>query len=89
MNTYLAESVEFLGLDVTVTIDEVTTPATNFQVSVVPSGERPGGFVDSILLQGQRGILIAGYPIGEWAVYTKVTDNPEIPVELAGYFTIA
>lgn len=80
MSTYLKETIEFQPIEVT----RDGTPATDFEVSLVPYGQRPGEWVPAFELDGKRGIMIGNLDIGEYSIYTKIRDDPETPVLLAG-----
>lgn len=80
MSTYLKETIEFQPIVVT----RDGTPATDFEVSLVPCGQRPSEWVPTIELDGKRGIMIENLDIGEYSIYTKIRDDPETPVLLAG-----
>lgn len=84
MSTYLKESIEFQQIIVTVD----GQPSTTFHVSLVPYGQRPGTWAPNMELDGKHGILIENLEPGEYWIYTKVEDNPETPVLLAGQVRI-
>lgn len=84
MSTYLKESIEFQQIIVTVD----GQPNTTFHVSLVPYGQRPGAWSPNMELDGKHGILVENLEPGEYWIYTKVEDNPETPVLLAGQVRI-
>ncbi|GGJ55613.1 hypothetical protein [Glutamicibacter ardleyensis] len=80
MSTYLKESIEFQ--QILVTVDG--QPRTDFQVSLVSYGQRPGEWAANVEVDGKHGVMIENLEPGEYWIYTKVEDNPETPVLLAG-----
>ena len=85
-NTYPRESVEFMALDV----KNGATAVTDYQVQVTPGTGRPtpGAWVTNTTLDGKRGLMISGLARGSYAAWVKVTANPEIPVLMAGFFSV-
>lgn len=87
MNTYPAASVELLPL--TVAVDG--TPTTTYQVAIVPAGTASTDittWASSVAVDTDRGVMVADLTPGIWAVWTKVTGNPETPVMLNAYILI-
>lgn len=84
MTTFLKESVEFQHI--VVTRDGI--PATDFEVSIVPFGQRPSEWATAIELDGKYGIMIQNLDPGQYSIYTKIRDDPETPVLLAGRVSI-
>ena len=84
MTTYLQESTEFQ--EVIVTLDG--QPYTDFEVSIVPYGDRPGEWQTATELDGKHGFMVEEMNIGEYWVYVRIHDSPETPVIMAGTVTI-
>jgi len=85
MITYLEESVEFQEVIVRVDGEK----SDNFQVALVPIGERPTVWEEPTVLSGKRGVMIEGLPIGQYWIFARVRSEPETPVLLAGVVNIA
>lgn len=84
MTTYLKESVEFQ--QIVVTRDGV--PTADFEVSIVPYGQRPGEWKAATTVDGKHGTMIQELDPGQYSIYIKIRDDPETPVLLAGRVTV-
>lgn len=82
-----AETKEWVG-PIDVSIDGV--PTTLFEVTLTAPGVRPADWEDSVLLSGQRGILIGDgtsfelLPGRKYTVWVRFSDDPEVPVQRCG-----
>jgi len=85
-SNYPRETVEFLFVTVKVGGVEVLTDVT---LCVVASGTRPTEFVAPATLNGKIGVLITGLAPAYYAVWAKVTSDPEIPVIDCGSFRVS
>jgi hypothetical protein len=87
VNTYPAATTEFL--DVTVTVDG--QPVTDYEVAVTPYATPSTAVTDwqtPAQLDDQHGVIITGLQPGVYAVWTKVTDNPETVVQRNGLIEV-
>jgi hypothetical protein len=83
MDTFPAATVELLAL----TVAESGTPTTDYEVAIVPWGTASTditGWAAPTTLDASTGVMIEGLTPGVWAVWTRVTSNPESPVMLNG-----
>lgn len=61
---------------------------TDFEVAVVPRGDRPLDWQLPVQVEGQVGVMIVGLGPGPHEVFVRITDLPEIPVVSAGIIWI-
>ncbi|WP_193510498.1 hypothetical protein [Cryobacterium sp. BB736] len=85
-NYYPRETVEFLAVTVTVDGAPVTD---NVEFCVTPVGERPELWDAPTVLDNRIGVMVQNQEPGNYRVWARVTDNPEIPVVDCGYYTVA
>ena len=86
MNRYERETDEFQPVTVTVNGEPVTT---GVEFSVVRDGQRPGTWAAPMTVDGAVGVRVNGFEPGNWHVFARVTDAPEIPVISCGVFRVA
>lgn len=91
MNTYPAATAEFLPITVTETVDGTTTPTTDYQVAIVAWHTTSADVTEwdtPTTLGDETGVIVTGLEPGRYAIWTKVTDNPETIIQRNGYIRI-
>lgn len=83
-----AETKEFVG-PITVTADG--SPVTTFEVTVTSGAVRPSNWQPRDVIGGFRGVMVgAGTPFTlepgrKYSIWTKYSDDPEVPIDRIGY----
>lgn len=85
MNRYPRETIEFIG--VTVTVDGVSV-TTGVGLSVTKFGIRPTIWIAPVTIDGRIGVMTETQDPGTYQVWARVTDSPETPVILCGQYVI-
>jgi len=83
--SYPRESIEFQPITVTIDGAAITT---GVDIAITGRSERPTVWVPATVLDGKLGFMVGTYQPGDHLVWCRYTDNPEVPVILAGYFRI-
>jgi hypothetical protein len=84
MNTYQRETTEFQEVLVGVNGSQTTS----FEVALTAQGTRPTVWSQPTILEGKAGALLTGLTPGEYSIWVRVTDLPEVPVLHAGRISI-
>lgn len=84
-NSYPRETVQFQPVIVT---NNGLPVLSGVQFADVPDGSRPLVWAAAVVLSGQVGVMVAGYPAGRRHVYAQVTANPETPVIDCGVYMV-
>ena len=71
------ETVEYIPVVVTVN-GAVTT--TGIEFAVTPDGTRPPSWTAAVVLSGAPIVLLTGLSPGQWNVWARVSESPEIVV---------
>lgn len=71
------ETVEYIPVIVTVN-GAVTT--TGIEFAVTPDGARPTSWTAAVVLSGATLVLLTGLSPGQWNVWARVSESPEIVV---------
>lgn len=84
--TFPRETIEFLPAPVTV--DGVVTTAGVTYCITAANGVRPVTFTAATVIGGKTGVMVSGYTVGLYRVWSRIPGSPESPVIDHGTFRI-
>jgi hypothetical protein len=83
-NRYPRESVELVPLTVT----EDGVPTLTYTTALVVDGTRPTTWTPPVTVDADTGVMIGAVStVGQWRIFVKVSDSPEVPVVDLGTIT--